>query len=111
MAINGIGGINGISGINGIDSLSTISKAGLSENDKTDSIEGSFVNYLKDALTKVSDLEKQSTALTEDFAAGKTDNIHQVMIAAEKADIALQFTMQIRNKIMDAYNEIMRMQI
>jgi flagellar hook-basal body complex protein FliE len=49
--------------------------------------------------------------LTEDFAAGRTDNIHQVMIAAEKSDIALQFTMQIRNKILDAYNEIMRMQI
>ena len=42
------------------------------------------------------------------FAAGKTD---KVLIAVEKADIALQFTLQVRNKIIDAYNEIMRMQI
>jgi len=59
----------------------------------------------------VDELEKQSKAVAEDFAAGKTDNIHEVMIAAQKADIAIQFTLQIRNKILDAYNEIMRMQI
>lgn len=100
-----------INGISGINSLSSISKVGLPDIDKTDSVEGSFANYLKEALTKVSDLEKESTALTEAFAAGNTDNIHQVLIAAEKAGVALQFTMQIRNKIMDAYSEIMRMQI
>jgi len=100
-----------INGINGVDFLTSISKSSFSNKGKTDSVEGSFANYLKDALTKVSDLEKESTALTEAFAAGDTDNIHQVMIAAEKADVALQFTMQIRNKIMDAYSEIMRMQI
>ncbi|WP_010249089.1 flagellar hook-basal body complex protein FliE [Acetivibrio cellulolyticus] len=100
--------VNSISGFNSIPSLS---KIGLSNTDKADSVEGSFANYLKDALTNVSNLEKESTALTEDFAAGKTDNIHQVMIAAEKADVALQFTMQIRNKIMDAYKEIMNMQV
>lgn len=100
-----------VNGINGVNILSSISKQGLSNTDKTDSVESSFANYLKDALTKASDLEKESTALTESFAAGNTDNIHQVLIAAEKAQVALQFTMQIRNKIMDAYNEIMRMQI
>jgi len=71
----------------------------------------SFTEFLKDALNKTNDLQIESQKLQEDFAAGRTDNIHQVMIAAEKADIALQFTMQIRNKILDAYNEIMRMQI
>jgi flagellar hook-basal body complex protein FliE len=71
----------------------------------------SFSEFLNDALSKTNDLLVESQELTNDFAAGKTDNIHQVMIAAEKANIALQFTMQIRNKIMDAYNEIMRMQI
>ena len=71
----------------------------------------SFTEFLKDALNKTNDLQIESQKLQEDFAAGRTDNIHQVMIAAEKADIALQFTIQIRNKILDAYNEIMRMQI
>jgi flagellar hook-basal body complex protein FliE len=42
---------------------------------------------------------------------GLNDNLHQVMIASEKADIALQFTVQIRNKILEAYQEIMRMNV
>jgi len=73
--------------------------------------EVSFGEYLNSALMKVSKLEDQAGQLKEDFALGKTDNIPEVLIAGEKATVALQFTMQIRNKIMDAYSEIMRMQI
>lgn len=70
-----------------------------------------FAEYFKNALENTNSLILESEKLAEEFAAGRTDNIHQVLIAAEKADIALQFTMQIRNKILDAYTEIMRMQI
>ena len=70
-----------------------------------------FADYLKDALNDANKMIIESERLAEDYAAGRTDNMHQVLIAAEKADIALQFTMQVRNKILDAYNEIMRMQI
>lgn len=70
-----------------------------------------FSDYLKQALDNTNNLLIESDQLADAFAAGKTDNIHQVALAAEKADIALQFTMQIRNKILDAYSEIMRMQI
>jgi flagellar hook-basal body complex protein FliE len=45
------------------------------------------------------------------FAIGDIDNIHEVMIAQEKATVALQYTVQIRDKVLEAYNEIMRMQI
>lgn len=71
----------------------------------------SFGDYLKNALDSVNQLQLNSEQAGLDFAAGKTDNIHDVMIAGEKADIALQLTMQIRNKVVEAYNEIMRMQI
>lgn len=70
-----------------------------------------FSDYLKQAVSATNNLLVESEKLADDFAAGRTDNIHQVALAAEKADIALQFTIQIRNKIMDAYLEIMRMQI
>lgn len=70
-----------------------------------------FSDYLSSAINKTNDAIIQSEKLNNDFAVGRTDNIHQVMIAAEKAEIALQFTLQIRNKLLDAYNEIMRMQI
>jgi flagellar hook-basal body complex protein FliE len=71
----------------------------------------SFGDYLKNALDSVNQLQLDSEQAGLDFAAGKTDNIHDVMIAGEKADIALQLTMQIRNKVVESYNEIMRMQI
>ncbi|HHV99009.1 MAG TPA: flagellar hook-basal body complex protein FliE [Clostridiaceae bacterium] len=83
---------------------------GLSGN-KSVNGEITFSDFLKNELDKANDLIIQSDQLSEDFAAGKTDNIHQVLIAVEKADIALQLTLQIRNKLMDAYNEIMRMQL
>ena len=79
--------------------------------DQSKSPEVSFGEYLNSALMKVTNLENQSDQLKEDFALGKTDNIPEVLIAGEKANIALQFTMQIRNKLVDAYSEIMRMQI
>jgi flagellar hook-basal body complex protein FliE len=70
-----------------------------------------FSDYLNQALNNTNSLLLDSEKLADEFAAGKTDNIHQVAIASEKADLALQFTMQIRNKILDAYMEIMRMTI
>ncbi|MDP4092154.1 MAG: flagellar hook-basal body complex protein FliE [Bacillota bacterium] len=82
--------------------------------DKLDTSNDNSVNFgdmLKDALNKVNDLQLQSQQSENDFAAGKTDNINQVMVATEKADLALQFTVAIRNKILDGYQEIMRMQI
>ena len=71
----------------------------------------SFGEFLNSAIKQVDGLQKDSEKLNEDLALGLTDNIHQVMIASEKASIAMQFTMQVRNKIMDAYQEIMRMPI
>jgi flagellar hook-basal body complex protein FliE len=71
----------------------------------------SFGDFLNSAIKHVDGLQKDSEKLNESLAMGLTDNIHQVMIASEKASIAMQFTMQVRNKIMDAYQEIMRMPI
>ena len=85
-------------------SLSTISNSNNSENK-------GFGNYLKDALKEVNRLESHADTLTKKLAAGENVDIHDVMIATEKANIALQLTIQVRNKAVEAYNEIMRMQI
>lgn len=82
-------------------------------NNSTKASEGvaeKFSDFLSEALNKVNNLQSESEQITNDFATGKTDNIHQVLIAGEKADIALQMAMQVRTKILDAYNEIMRIQ-
>ena len=101
MAIDGIGKLNTV--------LPPIIET-VNNRDEGQEIKG-FGDFLTEALNRTNDLQLESQQIAEDFAVGKTDNIHQVMIIAEKADIALQFTMQIRNKIMEAYTEIMRMQI
>ncbi|NTV90289.1 MAG: flagellar hook-basal body complex protein FliE [Clostridiales bacterium] len=81
----------------------------------TDSSSGNasvpFAEYLKSALQSTNDLIVDSDNMASAFASGKTDNIAAVQIAAQKADLALQFTMQIRTKILDAYSEIIKMQI
>lgn len=71
----------------------------------------SFTNYLTDAISKVNDLEKTSDAYKTKLASGDLENIHEAMIASQKAEVSLLFMMEIRNKVLDAYREIMRMQI
>lgn len=71
----------------------------------------SFGQYLADALGQVNALQQQSTQMTDDFIAGRTDSIHEVLIAGEKASLSLQLALEIRNKVLEAYQEINRMQI
>jgi len=104
MAINEIGSIGSLA-----PSRSLFE--GLEKLDSESSVSMPFSDYLQQALSNTNTLLVEADSIADDFAAGKIDNIHQVTIAAEKADTALQFTLQIRSKIMDAYSEIMRMQI
>lgn len=76
-----------------------------------DSVNTSFADTLKTALSQVNDLQKTADRAAQDLATGRTDNISDVMIAVEKADIALKVMVQVRNKIVDAYQEIMKMQV
>ena len=70
-----------------------------------------FADTLKEAVGQVNELQKKSDKSMQDLATGRTDNVADVMIAAEKADIALRVMVQVRNKVIDAYNEIMKMQV
>lgn len=70
-----------------------------------------FGQFLKDSMEKVNNLQLESQKQDMLFALGETDNLHEVMIAAEKAGVALQFTIEVKNKILDAYKEIMRIQL
>lgn len=73
-----------------------------------------FVNSFdaaKELLQVTNEAEQVGKQLTEDFMTGKNENIHSLMIAQEKASILLQFTMQVRNQVLEAYKEIMRMPV
>ena len=73
--------------------------------------EGGFGNTMRDALSKVNDLQAEADQLASKLATGDAVEIHQAMIAMQKASTALQFTIQVRNKILEAYQEIMKMQV
>lgn len=82
--------------------------------DKTQENKSVFSDLYKSAinmLEQTNTLQKEADQASLDFALGKVDNVHDVMIAQEKASIALQYTVQIRDKILEAYNEIMRIQL
>lgn len=70
-----------------------------------------FSEMLADSLNKVNQLQLDSQQAAINLAVGKVEDISEVTIAAEKANIALQLTMQIRNKAVEAYQEVMRMQV
>lgn len=80
-----------------------------SNNNKDNSI--NFTEILKDALDKVNQMQVESEEYKKILVLGEVDNLHDVTIASEKANVALQVTMSIRNKIVEAYREIMRIQI
>lgn len=71
----------------------------------------SFGDMLKQAISDLQQLQKISTYDNYLLATGQAESLHKVMIDAEKAEIALQFTLQVRNKLLEAYQEIMRMQV
>lgn len=71
----------------------------------------SFVDTLKEAIGNVNTLQKVADTKMQELATGRSQNIHETMIATEKADLALRLMVQVRNKVIDAYQEIMKMQV
>ena len=90
---------------------------GVSANGMADQLKGpakresSFVDALKDSIKKVGELEKEADKETQKLAKMESDDVTSTMMAIEKADLTFQLMMQVRNKIIDAYTEIMRMQV
>ena len=72
--------------------------------------EGGFGATLKNAISQVNDLSDSSDQKVTELLQGDRQDIHNVMIAVEKADIAFQLMMQVRNKIVNAYQEVSKLQ-
>ena len=71
----------------------------------------SFQDTLSNFLGEVNGLVQDANATVEGMASGEVTDLHQVMIAVEKASIGLEFVVEIRNKLLEAYREFMRMQV
>ncbi|MGD8401266.1 MAG: flagellar hook-basal body complex protein FliE [Bacillota bacterium] len=101
-----------MAGIGQIHPISLVKPKGILDS-KNPAVNGgvSFETILGQALSGVNDLQQQSAALEEKLASGQLQYIHQATALAEKATLALDLTLQIRNKALEAYQEIMRTQI
>lgn len=99
MAVNGISAVTQM-----VASLPATGTAGAADG-------ADFGQILANALEEINTQQLNSAKMTDDFVTGKTDSIHEVMIAAEEASISLQLAMEVRNKVLDAYQEIMRMSL
>lgn len=71
----------------------------------------SFYSVLKDSIDQVNGLQQEADKMMEGLAKGETKNIHETMIAIEKANVSFNMMLQVRNKLLSAYEEVMRMQI
>jgi len=72
---------------------------------------GSFVDHLKNAINDVNQFQVEADKASQALASGKTQNIHETMMKMEQADVAMRTLMAVRGKVIEAYKEIMRMQV
>ncbi len=96
--------INGISGANLGQSLTSVKGQGAA------GLEGAG-KFFTELIGKVNDLSVQSDQMVQKLATGENRSLHETMIAVEKASISFQFMSQIRNKALEAYQEVMRMPV
>jgi flagellar hook-basal body complex protein FliE len=75
------------------------------EKDKT------FSDTMKESILKVNSVQMQADQAIVDLTTAKSQDLHQTMIAVQKAEVTFQLMMQVRNKLISAYEEISRMQV
>ena len=71
----------------------------------------SFRSALQEQIDKVNELQNAATVAVEDLATGRRDDLESVIVATQKADLAFKMLLQVRNKVMDAYEEVKQMRI
>jgi flagellar hook-basal body complex protein FliE len=70
-----------------------------------------FGDFLAQSIAKVNNLQQDADTAMQKLASGKSQNLHETLLAVERADIAFKQMNQVRMKVIDAYREIMKMQV
>ncbi|MGA1861414.1 flagellar hook-basal body complex protein FliE [Deferribacter thermophilus] len=79
--------------------------------EKSESKNIDFSELLKNAIKEVNDAQLQADEAVKKVLNGETKDIHETMIALQKADVSLKLMLEVRNKLLEAYQEIMRTQV
>ncbi|MBM7603325.1 flagellar hook-basal body complex protein FliE [Metabacillus crassostreae] len=82
---------------------------GLDKNTATNNV--SFGDFLKESINQVNQAQTNSDKMTNALASGQNVELHDVMISAQKSSVALTMAVEVRNKVIEAYQEMMRMQV
>jgi len=109
--INGLSRISGISDISGITGVEKLSELKVNNDKKTST--SSFEAILNSAKTMVNETNYYQNAAEEaelQYAMGLMTNTHDLQVAQQKANLSLQYTVAVRNAVIDAYKEIMQLQ-
>ncbi len=96
--------ITSIVGLNKLQEIAAPTKGAASGD-----IGGRFAESLKDAIATVDGMQKDSEAAQAAYARGEEVDLHDVLIRVEEAEMAFKTMMEVRNKLVDAYREVMRM--
>ena len=70
-----------------------------------------FAAHVTQAINHLNDLQQHANTLTEQVATGKVEDTYKAMIAMEQASLAFDYTLEVRNKVLDAYQQIMQTQV
>ena len=69
-----------------------------------------FADVLASSLEKVNSMQTERSSMVNAFASGQSQNVHELMISMQKAGLAMNMTAAVRNKVMEAYKELSRLQ-
>ena len=72
---------------------------------------GAFQSVFADAVSKVESFQQNAQASVDRFLSGEGEELHHVAINAQQAELSFQLFLQVRNKIVAAYNQVMQMQV
>jgi len=103
-------GIGAATGTTATGSVGTVNSFGIAGTSQTES-GAAFDNILSGGIDKLQSVQSNADDLALKAATGDLTNVHDYMIASNEAQLATQLTTAVRNKAVDAFNEIMRMQV
>jgi flagellar hook-basal body complex protein FliE len=98
-----------INSINPVLSQNIASMNNISQNTNTNS--NTFQNILNNTINTLNNNINTTQESIENIMTGKSDDFHKFLVESEKTSINIQLTLQVRNKVVEAYNDIMRMQV
>jgi flagellar hook-basal body complex protein FliE len=69
------------------------------------------MDHLKGSLAEVNEMQKRADSMAMDLASGKSENLHETMLATTQAELTFNLMVQLRNRALEAYQEVMRMPV